>query len=253
MADKTYLYQPTGATKEDIEVLVNTAAGTLAVAVPSGVLILPVTIDEAYKDDLDDAMLDLGYGPVGEATDPNPGSTTNWGSQPNEPTGPLPFSPGDIYYNTTEEAYYYWDNTAMEWKPYGANVGPGSGSLVVTLSSQADAWIETSAASYSVMSKFRFAGTDKLGTAISIFVNAWKVSGNINTSVDVRIFDRTNSVVIAELTGIDAGVPAGTNEAQLLSLGPLGTLPTTQALWEIQGRRVGGGATLAISTVNVEF
>lgn len=256
MADKTYLYQPTGITKGAIEVLVNTGATTLAVAVPSGTSILPVTIDEAYKTDLDEAMADHDYAFVGEATDPDPGTTTNWGSQPNEPTGPTPFGAGDTYYNTTNQSWYFWDADAMEWKPYGSNTGPGSAGMVITLTHQDDAWADTNSNVYTGLARFRFAGTNKLGTAISIFVNAWKSGGPIASWVDIRILDLTNAVVIAELTNIDQGVAANVNAYQLLTLGPLGPLPPTQALWEVQGRRAnipGPAATCAISTVNVEF
>jgi hypothetical protein len=116
--------------------------------------------------------------------------------------------------------------------------------------------VDTNSNTYTAMARFRFAGTDKLGTAISIFVNAWKSGGNINSWVDIRIVDLTNVVVISELTNIDQGVAANVNQYQLLSLGPLGALPAAQALWEIQGRRAnipGPAATCAISTVNVEF
>jgi len=245
MAVKTYLYQPTGVADTDLTPLLAIGASPVVGSV-TNLLIVPIQVDEANKDDLDDAMADLGYEFVVEqATDPLPGTSTNYGTQPSDPTEPPP-SEGDIYYNTTDQAWYFYDGNTMTWKPYGANAGAGSGSLVVTLSSQADPYVTTSSSTYDVMSKFRFAGTDKLGTAIKIYVNAWRVSGA--GTVDVRIFDATNVIAIAELTGITS-----TLDTNLVDLGVLSALPTGAAVFEIQGRRVGGGTTLGISTVNVEF
>jgi hypothetical protein len=248
MAIKTYLYQPTGVENINLDPLVAIGASP-AVLGASSILILPVQIDETSKQDLDDAMAHFGYEFVAEqTTDPPPGPSTNYGTQPDEPTEPAP-SEGDIYYNTTNQAWYFYDGDTMTWKPYGSNAGAGSGSLVVTLSSQAAAWVTTNADTYTTMSKFRFAGTDKLGVAIKIFVNIWKASPGGGT-VSCQIFDATNGNPIAATTGISTQ-----DENNLVDLGVLSALPTGPAVFEIQGRRDSGGpaTTCAISTVNVEF
>ncbi len=240
MAVKRYTYCP--QVKSDQLISFLPVGAIIVVGEPTNAELLVVEIEETQKDDLDAAMENRGWFFVVElSTDTNPGSSRNYGVRSNDPTEPAP-SVGDTYHHITDGPMFF---NGTIWVSAGST-GGGSGSLVVTLSSQADPWVDTNSMTYAVMSKFRFAGTDKLGTAIKIFANAWRVSGA--GTGDVRIFDATNGNPIAEIIGISSTV-----DTNLVDLGALSALPAAAAVFEIQGRRAGGGTALAVSTINVEF
>lgn len=86
--------------------------------------------------------------------------------------------------------------------------------------------------SYTVLGGgFIFRGSSVVPAPTSIKAVAFKDTG-ANT-MDVRIFDVTNALVIAELTGISDDMPA------IQALGALANIPTGEAIWEVQARRVG--------------
>ena len=94
-------------------------------------------------------------------------------------------------------------------------------------------YAQRSGTSYARVSAFIFEGTTALGNITNIAANIWR---NIATTVDVRVYDVTNTALIAELTGITS-----TSSANIEDLGSITNLPAGEALFEVQILRTGGG------------
>ena len=90
----------------------------------------------------------------------------------------------------------------------------------------------SSSASYATIGEFIYSGTSVEG-AISAFYATLSVDSGA-TSYEARIYDVTNAQVIAEMTG-------QTNTTQQIKdYGTVSNLPSGQALFQIQVKRVGG-------------
>lgn len=90
----------------------------------------------------------------------------------------------------------------------------------------------SSSATYEALQEFVYGGSDDWGTPDLIQVIAW--TEDAGKPQDVRIFDVTNSLVIAELTGITDEVPT------IQNLGTISNVPTGAAIWELQTKRPSG-------------
>lgn len=104
---------------------------------------------------------------------------------------------------------------------------------------------DTASATYETLGLFGYDGSDELGvpTAIKALVN---ITGA--TSGSIRIFDETNSLVIAELTGFTETDPT------IKDLGAISNVPTSPAVWSIQLLRVGtGGDSASVHSVAIKF
>ena len=96
--------------------------------------------------------------------------------------------------------------------------------------------------------RFIFRGTTSLGTPTALKV----VGGFLGTpgTGDYRVFDVTNVLVIAEITGVATLSPA------ILDLGTISHLPAGEAIWEVQLFRSaggGGGNTPSLSSLQIQF
>ena len=79
---------------------------------------------------------------------------------------------------------------------------------------------------------FKYGGSDNVGTINYIEVISYKDEGP--TSYSIRIFDRTNDLMMVEKTGL-------TNVTdQINSLGTITNIPTSNAILEVQAKRIGG-------------
>ncbi len=105
----------------------------------------------------------------------------------------------------------------------------------------------TSSESYVSAGIFVFQGTTALGTPTNIKAIGSKDASP--TAWDVRIFDLTNTLEIAELTGSSSTTP------ELVDLGTLSNLPTGIAMFEVQLKRTGGtgGSMVNVNSVSVVF
>jgi len=157
----------------------------------------------------------------------------------------------DWWYDTSTDALYSClDNTvdAAVWQETaGGDVVERTRKSIfqVVLSTQADPYKDTASASWETMARFRYTGSDAVGAITVIYAIAHKVSGG--GTGELQIYDSTNLNVIATLTGIANVVPA------ILDMGTLSNIPAEQAMLEIRGRRVGGGTTLGVSSVHMEY
>ena len=104
--------------------------------------------------------------------------------------------------------------------------------------------VTTASALYVVLARFIFAGTAAAGALTAIKALFWRISGT--GSVDMQIYDVTNALQIAELTGV---VGAATT---VQDLGAIANLPAAEATFEVQLRAV-GAATAAFSSVKLEY
>ena len=106
--------------------------------------------------------------------------------------------------------------------------------------------VETNSSTYVLARSFIFRGTTTMGTPTNIKAISY---GDPGSTSAVRIFDLTNSLVIAEKTGIVDSV------ATIQDLGILSNLPTGEAIWEIQFRRTTGSGPdrACLASVQVQF
>ena len=136
MALKTYIYSPTGITNADIAPLLASGASP-SVGDASNIVFLPVTVDEANKTDLDEAMAAFGYGFIVElVSDPAPGPGRDYGVRAADPTEPPPVA-GDFYFNTGDDGWRVHDGISFFKVP----VANGSDQL-------ADSWISSSSVTH---------------------------------------------------------------------------------------------------------
>jgi hypothetical protein len=104
------------------------------------------------------------------------------------------------------------------------------------------AYAMATTSSYSTLRMFKFVGTDcVIPTSIKIIAETDKN----NKYADVRVYDLTNSQIIAELTDT-------VNNLGIYDLATLSNLPSTEAMWEVQGRKSSSsGANLHIYSLSV--
>jgi len=104
---------------------------------------------------------------------------------------------------------------------------------------------ETKSATYETVAAFIFEGSTALAAITSIKAIA---SADGSTSADIRVFDATNSLVIAELTGFTNATP------EIINLGSISNVPAGEALFELQMLRDGGGGDRGLcSSLQVKF
>jgi len=104
----------------------------------------------------------------------------------------------------------------------------------------------TNSASYTPLSDFVYPGSADVGAFDHAYVNYFRSSGS--GSCDIRIYDATNALVIAEVTGITTASPVN-----IIKIDPLANIPSGSALIEIQAKRSGGGTNCDLTTTTVEF
>lgn len=114
MAVKTYLYRRSGVTDADLVPFLAGGAGAV-VGVTVNDANTAITVDEAHKDDLDDAMASFGYLFVREYIDPAPiVARTDFGVLAADPVGSTPGA-GDYYFNTSLQLEMRYDSLRAKW------------------------------------------------------------------------------------------------------------------------------------------
>jgi hypothetical protein len=114
MAVKTYLYRAPGLQDADLDPLLAVGANP-TVGVPLNGALVPITVDDSHKADLDDAMESLGYAFDSEYTDPAAIiGRRDYGVLTGNPTGTTP-GPGDYYYNQSLQMEMKYDSLRSKW------------------------------------------------------------------------------------------------------------------------------------------
>ena len=108
------------------------------------------------------------------------------------------------------------------WKADPAGGGGGSGSFTFTSKR-----LKVDDTTYKTKGRFVFQGSTVTGTPTLIKIIAEVSSGSTGS---VRLFDATNSLVIAEKTGISSTTPS------IVDMGTISNVPTGEAIFEIQLR-----------------
>lgn len=133
---------------------------------------------------------------------------------------------GDRYFQSDGQP---WRRLVGVWKKLSES-GTVSGG-VATLNGVAAPQLSSSQTSYKVLAKFIFRGTIDAGTPSSISILAFTSAA----SGDIRIFDSKNAQTIAE--------QSFTNSVQeIIDMGAISNLPSDEAVFEIQGKKSGGGS-----------
>lgn len=124
---------------------------------------------------------------------------------------------------------------------------PGTTLIDVMFGGDTTASFTSTSTSYVQAGVFRFGGTTALGTPTNIRAIGAKDASP--TSWDVRIFDLTNALEIAEATGNTGTV------AELVDMGALSNLSAGEAMWEVQLKRTGGtgGSEIHVHSISVVF
>lgn len=97
-------------------------------------------------------------------------------------------------------------------------------------------------ASYEVLARFDFDGSTAIG--VPTFIKA--IAYTTATNYDIRIYDVTNALVIAEQVGKTNVIPA------IFDMGALNNIPTAPSIWEVQLLRNGGGFA-ELDSLSVKF
>lgn len=99
---------------------------------------------------------------------------------------------------------------------------------------------------YKTLGAFNHPGSLKAGVPTRI-----TVVGGVETAVsmDVRVFDVDNSLVVAEALGVTLPYPS------TVDLGAIANVSTGLAIWELQYRRASGtgNQTVALSSATLEY
>lgn len=103
----------------------------------------------------------------------------------------------------------------------------GDKNLSISFSDKNEPFIEFTSTTYVTAGSIIYEGSNDVGVPDDI-----KVISNRNggSTYDVRVFDITNSLTIAQTTGQTNLTP------QIVSLGSISNVPTAQAIWEFQVR-----------------
>ena len=114
MAIRTYLYKAAGVVDADLTPLLAGGAGAV-VGAPLNETLLPITVDDAHKADLDDAMASLNYVFDSEYTDPAAiVPRRDYGVLAINPTGTTPGA-GDYYFNSSLQMEMTFDGLRSKW------------------------------------------------------------------------------------------------------------------------------------------
>lgn len=105
---------------------------------------------------------------------------------------------------------------------------------------------QSKSSTYDTVGIFIFRGSDLIGTPASIKA----IFGcDVGVTGDVRIYDVTNGMIVAEMIGSTAAYPS------IVDLGTISNVPTGEALWELQVRKTAGGGNddVLAAGVSVRF
>lgn len=119
------------------------------------------------------------------------------------------------------------------------------GDIVLALGGVNSPAASTSNPSYTVLSEFEFGGSTSLGVPQTINV----IAGSTHASnfAALKIFDQTNLKTIAENVEI-VGVLR-----TITDMGTIANVPADAAIWEIQGKKIGGGTKAEVSSLRMIF
>ena len=109
--------------------------------------------------------------------------------------------------------------------------------------SWADNSERANSADYSIISRFGFDGSDNIGTPIAV-----KMLSHMGSATDyrIRLYDITNSLVICESAVLTNTDP------ELKDCGTVSNIPTTPAVWELQGKRT-SGSWCEVDAMSIKF
>ncbi len=149
---------------------------------------------------------------------------------------------GDRFFKTDDASIWRLEADGTNWMK---DVIKGSNEIIFAFSGNSSPFVSTSLTSYQIISEFIFPGSTLVSTPTSIFLLSG--SNNASAGVSFKIFDRTNSLTIAEKTGIQSATRVEN------TLGTISNVPTGSSVFEIQAKRDDAGATAELSAIRMEF
>ena len=118
--------------------------------------------------------------------------------------------------------------------------GYGKSIISTTLSDNTNSFSTTVATTYAVLGKFIYLGSTDMGALTKIYAIISQDSGG---TTSIRIYDATNALTIAEVTGFNDTV------STIKDLGTISNLPTGLAIFEIQLKTSNSSKVVRISSV----
>lgn len=104
--------------------------------------------------------------------------------------------------------------------------------------------LSTVNSTYTTMARIVFRGSSVVGTPSAMTAACFQQG----TDMSIRVFDVTNTQVIAEVSGIVSSTPS------LVDFVTISGVPETEAIWDIQLLEHGeGGETASLSAFSIEF
>lgn len=134
-----------------------------------------------------------------------------------------------------EDAEYRFSGST--WEVPEAN---GQQTYGFKFTSTSGPYVQESGTSYTVAARFVFCGTDSMGVPASAKTIVWRNTGS--NLCGARLYDLTNSLVIAEITDVDEADPT------LRDMGTLSNVPTGEAMLELQIKG-NTGASIRVSAL----
>jgi len=157
---------------------------------------------------------------------------TTWYERPQPITFPLEIKDGGVSQTLAAKVLNFIGFTITEPSAdeidIQAPAGGGSSSLIVQTSEN------SKEAAYKIMTSMIWPGSTDKGTPTSI--KSVVYVDDAGDDGEIKIFDVTNGLQIAEVTGITA-----VDLDNVLDFGTLTNISTGEAVWEFQGRVTGGG------------
>lgn len=149
---------------------------------------------------------------------------------------------GSMYYRTSPPELYRQEGSGVTntWVLFSTG---GAGRIIdLSFNDSSGPSVKTTSTSYTVLGSFIFPGTSQaeLDTAKAT------VTGSSSPVVSFRIYDFTNALTIAEITG-----QATTDAKQIFDLGTVSNLPSNPAIFEAQLKKDSGGGSAELHALSM--
>ena len=108
--------------------------------------------------------------------------------------------------------------------------------IVLSFQSSSAPYISSTSTQYTTIASFEYSGSDTIFSPSQVVALAGRSSSG---NTDLRVWDATNSLVIAEITGTPL-----VNTVVRVDMGAVANLPALPAVFEFQAARAGGGGSV---------
>lgn len=148
---------------------------------------------------------------------------------------------GDLYWQGGVGSWWRLEADGNDWKQATSS---GKIGALLSFEGNANPFLSVVNPNFELVGSFSFSGTTLLGVPQTIKLIA---SVNSGATGEYKIFDETNLLQIALLTGVTNTID------EISDMGTLANLPSNEAIFEVQMRRSAGGGAINISALELGF